>query len=454
MDNRDIQLAVPDWRDRVEGLDLQGKSGEALSFLQEMAFLHPENSEIAFCIAERHRTEGRLEDAAITFSLLSSFDDTHVKFRSLLAHADCLKLLRRYELSETKIREAIATDPGSHWPIVALADLLLASGRDYEWQSVIESSYAQLREDGKAELARYMVGIRAFRHFENTRGSINWQPRKTGKVESLTQAGLIMMVKDESDIITQNLNHHYDLGFRFFCLLNNMSTDTTDEKIRSFIEGHNDAIVLYIYDPIVGYYQSAKMAIFSDSLVQYVKTIGVDLKWMFFIDADEFLTYCGSNADKGVSDFDDLILNDESRIITMHWINAASMDVVEEFPEGYDPFVVFKKLDRKLLPVVPKVALSIKSKLYPMMGNHFVENLSEPLNSVRSTAEIDWYIVHFQLRSLKHVKTKVINGGKAFKNSQGLEIHGDHWKERSNLYEKHGDSIIVQILQNYINSIK
>ena len=50
------------------------------------------------------------------------------------------------------------------------------------------------------------------------------------------------------------------------------------------------------------------------------------------------------------------------------------------------------------------------------------------------------------------MKKKVINGGRAFKASKGLENHGGHWRERYIAYETRGEDVLSEILQTHIDS--
>jgi tetratricopeptide (TPR) repeat protein len=441
------------WRDQLAQLDAEGRTEDALDVLRRAAFERPDDADLGFMVGERLKKSGHLSDAAVVFALVSSLDNEHMRFRALLERAECLRLTGDYSGASVDISRAMSIDPGSHWPVVAMAEVYSSAGRDGERLEFIERHYDALRPDGKAELARYASGMQAYWHFEATRRQSWWRPRSPGRVLALERVGFLMMIKDEDDIIRQNLEHHYSIGFRFFCLIDNGSTDSTKEKIGVFEKNHADAVILYIRDPIVGYYQAEKMDIFQNTLVRYLKLIDIDLDWMFFIDADEFISFCGESDDVGIESLNDTLLEKSNSLLVFHWVNAASNKIIEKIPDESDVFSIFSKINSKLLPVVPKVALRNGLRLKPMMGNHFIEQFSGNLDNVRSAATFDWYIMHFPLRSESHVKTKIINGGKAFLSTKNLENHGGHWRERYLLYQNHGESIVTQVLQNHIDSI-
>lgn len=442
------------WKDRLAALDANGLRDQALQFLQIEAFHHPDDFDIALALAGRYKSMGRFADAGtVSLPFIGSNDGT-VRFRALLEHAGCLRRMGDFRAAETGMLQAMAHDPGSHWPVEALADLYAAEGRDPDRLALIEARYPALRPDGKAEIARYVSGMRACGHFNETRKNPGWRPHIPGRVPALARAGLVMMVKDEADIIAQHLEHYHALGFRTFCILDNASTDGTGVLIARFRESHDDSIVLCVHDPIVGYYQSDKMALFQTILPQYAKLAGTVLDWLFFIDADEFIAFTGDDDERGIAEFEAALNDPRAKLLVFHWVNGASSGRIEAMPENADPFDIFTRFISRLLSVVPKIAIRVCSGLLPKMGNHFVDGYEGDLDGVRTAALIDFYMFHFPLRSIEQVRKKVVNGGKAFHNATGLESHGGHWRERYGLYQKHGEIIIGQILDNHIREIE
>ncbi|SIQ07048.1 glycosyltransferase family 2 protein [Acidiphilium angustum] len=442
------------WRDQLAELDAEGRTEDALDVLRRAAFERPDDADLGFMVGERLKKSGHLRDAAVVFALVSSLDNEHMRFRALLERAECLRLTGDYSGASADISRAMLIDPGSHWPVVAMAEVYSSAGRDGERLEFIERHYDALRPDGKAELARYASGMQAYWRFEATRGTPGWGPMAPERVPALEKAGIILLVKDEADIIGQNLVHHYQLGFRCFCLINNMSTDGTKEKIEDFRERHLDAFVLLVDDPVAGHYQSKKMMMYADVFVKHAALVGCNIAWVFLIDADEFIaaenTYSMQAA---IEKFEGYLNNYENKIIVFHWIHCASSLPKDVFDDKTNPFETFNKYTSRLLPVVPKISYRSDSDLAIMEGNHFVRSITCPLNAVITAALGGWYIWHFSLRSRDHVRKKIINGGRAFEGTVGLESHGEHWRERYSLYQKYGEAIVSQVLQNHIDSI-
>ena len=139
-------------------------------------------------------------------------------------------------------------------------------------QTINDINAAPPRE--RARLIDTAANQTAARHFNLLRASTDWCPQQPSPVAALAGCAICMMVRDEADIIVQNLQHHYDLGFKKFFILDNNSTDQTAQLIMEFRNSHEDAGVFYASDYIVGHYQAVKMnslARFAESYLQYEK---------------------------------------------------------------------------------------------------------------------------------------------------------------------------------------
>jgi hypothetical protein len=263
---------------------------------------------------------------------------------------------------------------------------------------------------------------------------------------------MILLVKDEADIIGQNLRHHFALGFRRFCILDNASTDATAAIIAGFRAQTPEALVLVVQDPITGYYQSAKMAAAERLCEAFMGIDGPPPSWFFFVDADEFITFAGLG-EISATQLNAALADKEKTLLVMHWVHCAPDAIYRTLPDGADPFDFNKIICRALAPAVPKIAYRAGNGFNLMMGNHFVSQFDQDVERVIIGAEYGLYMFHFSLRSLAHVYRKVINGGKAYEAATGLDEHGDHWRKRYELFQKHGDQMIIQILANHIREM-
>ena len=445
--------AATGWRERISALELAGDRQATLRAMREEASAAPDDLDVQIGLAVRCREAGLWDEATDTLHRVADAPGNPLQFIVLLETGNCEIGRKNFAEAETAYRRAMELDPGSHWPIQGIAETFVHRGREPERLPFIEANYEQLRPDGRAQIARYAASVRDFSHYENLRPQSYWQPRMPGRVPALAHCGMILLIKDEDDIIGKNLEHHYQLGFRAFYIVNNMSVDATRSRLEAFRANHPDAFVVIVDDPVAGHYQGRKMEIYSEAFINHARLADIDMQWMFFIDADEFISFAGEFAELGIAAFDANLNDPAANLIVLHWIHAASQVPLATTPEEADPFTVFTKLCSHLAPVVPKVAIRIGRGLKPMEGNHFVPEFPFSLESVRTLGLHDWYLVHFSLRSIEHTRKKVINGGLALRSAKGLEGHGGHWRERYGLYEKYGESIITQILDQHVNGL-
>ncbi len=69
----------------------------------------------------------------------------------------------------------------------------------------------------------------------------------------------VTMVKDEADIIHANLAWLFRHGLRRFVVMDNLSTDGTASEIQRFSQGHPEADLVMLTDPVVAHYQAQKV---------------------------------------------------------------------------------------------------------------------------------------------------------------------------------------------------
>lgn len=443
-----------DWRADIAGFDAAGDAAASISRLEQLGFVHPDDPELNYELAERHKAAGHYSQAALIFALVGGLGHDDYRFRALIAQAECLSECGEFDLAASLVEAARRHDPGSHFPIVARHDLDVRRGHRPDWQTEARAAFESLRPDCRAALLQHIGRSIAHDHFEATRPSPGWGGKAPGPIPALARAGLLMMVKDEDDIIYQNLTHHYRIGFRSFCILDNASTDRTQALIRRFEAEHPDALVMLVHDPVVGYYQSEKMDIFQHAFTRYAALSGCVPEWLFFVDADEFIAFFEDDPALGAAALDEVLSDPARDLLIMHWVHAAPREVLTALPEDYDPFALFARTTSHLTPNVSKIAFRIGRDFRPKMGNHFIESFDRPFDGALNIARIGWYILHAQLRSLAQTRSKIINGGRAFRGATGLDNHGGHWRDRFALYERDGEPVVEQILRNYIESIR
>jgi hypothetical protein len=321
--------------------------------------------------------------------------------------------------------------------------------------AILRAALPPVRPDGRAAIIRFIADLTAAKKFNAERPSPSWRIIRGLTLPALHDAVMIMLVKDEADIIGQSLRHHHQLGFRRFCILDNNSTDATAAIIAKFRDTTPDTTVLYVQDPVPGYYQSAKMNAAQKLCEAYMPITGAPPGWFFFIDADEFITFAGTgDLAADARNLNAALSNSDANLLIMHWVHSAPASLHESLAPDADMFAANPVYCPQLAPRVPKVAYRAGSNLDLMMGNHFVSEHPYNIDNVIVGAAHSLFMFHFSLRSLAHVKRKIINGGLAYRQAQGLDDHGGHWRKRYELYQQHGEAVVANILFRHIRETR
>lgn len=272
-------------------------------------------------------------------------------------------------------------------------------------------------------------------------------PHFTKQRSGLENVAFISMVKDEDDIIYQNLVWHFAVGFRKFIIFDHNSTDKTASLIKQFAdETRGIANVFVSNNPIKAFNQSSIIT----SGYRMAHEIWPEVEWFFPIDADEFWVFS----------------QDPAKALAMI---PANVDVVSGVKLKYHPADDYKSIStdefwRKMHyrdavwggfdedagrhSVTQKIFLRYSDNFSIASGNHHViyndffsikggeedgisyHNIIE--NVVYEAADL--YGIHlreYQLRSPKQVHKKIINSVKAIENTpktdkQEMKI-GSHW---------------------------
>lgn len=176
--------------------------------------------------------------------------------------------------------------------------------------------------------------------------------------DGLDSVALVMMIKDEEDIIYENLIWHFCLGFRKFVIVDNNSSDNTRSLIEKFKkEVLNQAIVVIIDDPILEYIQNKV----TTSAFLLAKMIWPDVEWVFPVDADEFWL-----VENKLKDILQIIPNDVDIIAVYSSVYYASNDY---YKLKNQPF--WKKIHYRTNGYEKrKIALRTKINFLIDMGNH------------------------------------------------------------------------------------
>lgn len=245
--------------------------------------------------------------------------------------------------------------------------------------------------------------------------------------DGIENIALITMIKDEEDIIYENLVWHFCIGFRKFVVVDNNSSD----KTRFLVEKFRDkvasiATVIIVDDPIVEYIQSKV----TTGAMLLAKSIWPKVDWIFPVDGDEF--WYPTNKLKDVL----IQIPDNKDVVVTQAYNHRPIKASGNY-EFSVPF--YDNLNFRLKALgVPKVAVRAHLDIVIAQGNHSAEYHSAEYHKksrIRTRFiggnKLGLDMRHFEMRSVNQVMKKYGNGSKANILAQKLglipESDGVHW---------------------------
>jgi glycosyltransferase involved in cell wall biosynthesis len=280
-------------------------------------------------------------------------------------------------------------------------------------------------------------------------------------LEEINNIALITMVKDESDIIFENLVWHFCLGFRKFFIIDNNSTDGTRQIIAKFAElTKNRAKVFILEDPIFEHIQSRIMT----GAYDFVRSLWPEVKWVFPVDADEFWL-----PEQNINQILEKIPDNFDSISTLRISYRPSDDYY-----NFDPKVPFyKKIhfrEKKLTAGAFKAAIRATDKdLAIAQGNHVVlYQHKKHINLLRklkfmgqieaiSGNDLGLQMVEYHMRSTEQAHKKLYNGMRASLAAKEQKLIengiGLHWDQYKSDLEKYGQEAgKIRFEQTFIKS--
>lgn len=229
---------------------------------------------------------------------------------------------------------------------------------------------------------------------------------------------MTLLVRDEQDIIRENIEYHLSQGVDYFIATDNRSSDATTEILREY---EKKGILHYIYEGEDNYNQHkwvTRMA--RKAHIEY----GAD--WVINNDADEFWWPKSGNLKET---FHKVGL--EYNIVRA---NRYDFIVIDNYnPPFYHSMVYRQKhsLNPLRKPLHPKVAHRGNGAVVVHQGNHSVEGIGS-LESISGLIEI----FHFPIRSYIQLENKIVKGGAAYERNQELpSAIGGTWRELYKEYQ-------------------
>lgn len=223
---------------------------------------------------------------------------------------------------------------------------------------------------------------------------------------------MTLLVRDEQDIIRENIEFHLAQGVDFIIATDNRSVDETTNILKEY---EARGLLHYIYEGSDNYNQHAWV-----TRMARMAYLDYGADWVINNDADEFWWPV------------ELDLKETfKRIppeINQLRANRHNYVVVQESDEPFWSRMVYHQkvslnpLDR---PLPPKVAHRGSAQVKIQQGNHSVEGIDNPM-VIDKLIEI----FHFPIRNYQQIENKIAKGGAAYERNQELpKSTGMTWRK-------------------------
>lgn len=234
---------------------------------------------------------------------------------------------------------------------------------------------------------------------------------------------MVLLCKDEIDIINQWFHFHKAMGVDGFIVTDNGSTDGTREVLEKY---KGKGWILEIIDEFEEGYKQDKWC---DRMIRLARD-KYKADWIISSDADEFWYAMSLNLKK------DITSNNGCNLQSVYLKNFVPVEDREDFINV--SYFVQRPIEEKARKEyglengyggrTPKVIIKAKDYQMIAMGNHDADMKNRRLCHISNVI-----VYHYAIRNFSHFVHKVKKGGEALKKNPNLSI-GVHWR---NWYENY-----------------
>ncbi|MGK7936148.1 MAG: tetratricopeptide repeat protein [Xenococcaceae cyanobacterium] len=404
-----------------DSLNQNSQEKKAITAYQKAIELEPNNSMVYAKLARVMMAQKNIQEAITNYQKAISLQPEQPSW----VYIGLVNAIRRNGQLEEAISindKAIKLKPNEHKLYLSLARLYQKKG-DLESAIGIYKKVIKSEKDLNDDILRNIEEI--FRLKEIANKSTNSNKKALLLTSTKPEEHLIASVsgfKDEADIAYYCLEWQYSLGVRRFVILDNMSLDNTAQEIRRFAAEHKNAMVYLIEDSEIRHYQSQKMTAAAEFAYKLWQT-----EWILPFDADEFL--CSSHQPLHT------ILENipKERLCIKIPLKNHVLTSIDDHSEKNPLKRMCYRANPKRGKKIFKVIIRWQPGMVIGQGNHKVCLHGDLVDSLNGE-ELGLFIRHYPWRSKKHLKRKILNGGRAHQEDSNI-IGGLRWRKPYILYK-------------------
>ncbi len=238
------------------------------------------------------------------------------------------------------------------------------------------------------------------------------------------KVAMTLLVRDEEDIIGDNLDFHLAQGVDHILIMDNRSVDATRDRILPYVER---GVASYTFQPADDYAQG----VWVTRLAREAARHGAD--WVINSDADEF--WMAADPTRTLRE----VLADLPATTTAVSVPRFDCEPVAVAAAGrcVDRMVWRQRESRNGLgdPLPAKVCHRGCLEIEVDQGNHAVRRGGQPL----ATGPGNLRILHYPLRSYRQFENKIVKGGAAYARNVTLPTEvGATWRHLHQLWQEGG----------------
>jgi hypothetical protein len=230
---------------------------------------------------------------------------------------------------------------------------------------------------------------------------------------------MTLLVRDEADIVSSNIDFHLDQGVDFIIATDNLSVDGTADILRRY---ERQGLLRYIQQPDDNYAQ--------DRWVTHMARMACTefaADWVINNDADEFWTPEHGNLKEVLS-----AVPPPCHAVTVARVNFPPRPMAEgDF--FADVMVVRERRSLNALgrPLLDKVCHRAFADIEVEQGNHAVGRAGRALAAEPGAITI----LHYPMRSYRQFANKIAKGGAAYERN-GNPRFGETWRHLYEIWKK------------------